>query len=55
VADLALHLLGHGVHALERGLWFVSAAHGDAEIEATVTAVRAALEQVLAERPPAGA
>lgn len=50
VADLALHLLGRGVHALERGLWFVSAAHGDAEIEETVAATRWALERVVEER-----
>ena len=46
VADLAFELLGRGVHALERGLWFVSAAHSDADVARTVDAVAAALPAV---------
>lgn len=47
VADLAFELLGGGVHALERGLWFVSAAHTDDDINRTIGAVAAALPAVL--------
>jgi glutamate-1-semialdehyde 2,1-aminomutase len=36
-------LLEHGVRALERGAWFVSAAHGDDVIDATLEAVDATL------------
>jgi glutamate-1-semialdehyde 2,1-aminomutase len=43
VAELAYHLLGVGIHVLERGLLFVSAEHGDGEIEETIVAVDAAL------------
>lgn len=46
VADIALGLLGRGVHALERGLWFVSAAHDDADVDRTVEAVAAVLPEV---------
>jgi len=35
-------LLGRGVRALERGAWFVSFAHDDAVIDATLEAVRGA-------------
>ena len=35
-------LLGRGVRALERGAWFVSFAHDDAAIDATLEAVRGA-------------
>ena len=47
VADLAFELLGRGVHALERGLWFVSTAHTDDDIDRSVAAVAAALPAVL--------
>jgi len=33
-------LLERGVHTIGRGLWFVSTAHSDAEIEQTLTVVR---------------
>jgi glutamate-1-semialdehyde aminotransferase len=46
VADLALQLLAEGVHMLERGLLFVSTAHGDDEIEETVAAARRALDRL---------
>ena len=51
--DRALHarfigaLLRHGVHATPRGLWYVSTAHGDDDIAATVAAARRALAEVL--------
>ena len=48
VAELASRLLAEGVHALERGLWFVSAAHGDAEIEETVAAASHVLASMAA-------
>ena len=40
-------LLGRGVHATPRGLWYVSTAHTDAEIDATVAAATEAAEEVL--------
>ncbi len=39
-------LLAHGVRALERGAWFLSSEHDDAVIEATVSAVDAAVAAV---------
>jgi glutamate-1-semialdehyde 2,1-aminomutase len=39
-------LLKRGVRVLERGAWFVSAAHDDAVIDATLEAVRAAAKEV---------
>jgi glutamate-1-semialdehyde 2,1-aminomutase len=48
VADLALELLHRGVHALERGLWFVSTSHTHADIDLTLEAISAALTQVAA-------
>jgi len=50
VADIAKHLLPEGVHALERGLWFVSAAHSDEDIERTIAAADAAITRTLKER-----
>ena len=40
-------LLAHGVHATPRGLWYVSTAHGDAEIDATAEAAAAAAGETL--------
>ena len=40
-------LLARGVHATPRGLWYVSTAHGDAEIDATVAAAAEAAGEVL--------
>jgi glutamate-1-semialdehyde 2,1-aminomutase len=57
VADIAAGLLGSGIMALERGLWFVCAAHTPAEIEATIAAaeepVAAALATTERQRPGA--
>jgi glutamate-1-semialdehyde 2,1-aminomutase len=50
IADLAAHLLGMGIFATERGLWFVSTAHSDADIDRTIAAVGDALAAVLATR-----
>lgn len=41
-------LLGRGVRALERGAWFVSFAHDDAMIDATLDAVRGAATEITA-------
>jgi glutamate-1-semialdehyde 2,1-aminomutase len=43
-------LLGHGVRALERGTWFLSSAHTDAQIEETIAAVETAAREVAAGR-----
>jgi glutamate-1-semialdehyde 2,1-aminomutase len=40
-------LLGHGVRALERGAWFLSLAHDDAVIDATLEAFDAAVAEAL--------
>ncbi|WP_326636052.1 aspartate aminotransferase family protein [Streptosporangium sp. NBC_01755] len=42
-ADFAAALLRHGVRVLPRGTWFVSAAHEDSHVDATLAAVRAVL------------
>ena len=39
-------LLAHGVRALERGAWFMSAAHDDAIIDQTLAAVRKAAREI---------
>ena len=39
-------LLRHGVRALERGAWFMSLAHDDAVIEATLAAVALAAREI---------
>jgi glutamate-1-semialdehyde 2,1-aminomutase len=39
-------LLRRGVRALERGAWFLSTAHDDTVIEATITAARAAAREI---------
>ncbi|OGN82107.1 MAG: hypothetical protein A2X23_08620 [Chloroflexi bacterium GWC2_73_18] len=36
-------LLGHGVHATPRGLWYLSTAHGETEVDQAVEAARAVL------------
>lgn len=43
---LTTALLGHGVRALERGAWFLSSAHDDAAIDATLEAFDAAVSEV---------
>ena len=43
---LALALLKRGVRVLERGAWFVSAAHEDAVIDETIAVVREAAREV---------
>jgi glutamate-1-semialdehyde 2,1-aminomutase len=42
----ALALLKRGVRVLERGAWFVSAAHDDQVIDATLEAVRGAAKEI---------
>jgi glutamate-1-semialdehyde 2,1-aminomutase len=39
-------LLRRGVRALERGAWFLSTAHDDAVIEATIAAAREAAREI---------
>jgi glutamate-1-semialdehyde 2,1-aminomutase len=39
-------LLDRGVNIVGRGLWFLSAAHTEADIDQTIEAVRDALEQI---------
>ncbi len=41
-------LLAHGVRALERGAWFMSAAHDDAIVDQTLEAVRKAAREIAA-------
>jgi glutamate-1-semialdehyde 2,1-aminomutase len=48
-AHLRRCLLEHGVRAIERGLWFLSLAHTDADIEATLTRATAAFGQHASE------
>ncbi|WP_214110531.1 aspartate aminotransferase family protein [Acrocarpospora catenulata] len=48
-ADFAAALLRHGVRVLPRGTWFVSAAHEDSHVDATLAAVRAVLAEVRPE------
>ena len=45
---LTTALLGHGVRALERGAWFLSLAHDDAVIDATIEAFDHAVAEALA-------
>jgi glutamate-1-semialdehyde 2,1-aminomutase len=42
-ADLAHTLADHGVWVAPRGIWYVSAAHGDEELQAATTRIDAAL------------
>jgi glutamate-1-semialdehyde 2,1-aminomutase len=51
VADVAAHMLGSGVFALERGLWFMSAAHTDDDVELTVAAAEAAIASLVKRAP----
>ncbi|MBO4210135.1 aspartate aminotransferase family protein, partial [Micromonospora echinofusca] len=44
-ADFAHALLRHGVRVLPRGTWFVSTAHDECHIDATLAAVRAVLAE----------
>ena len=46
VADFASHLLGQGVAATERGLWFVSASHTERQIDQTLEAAEKAVAAV---------
>jgi glutamate-1-semialdehyde 2,1-aminomutase len=39
-------LLAHGVRALERGAWFMSAAHDDTIVDQTLAAVRKAAREL---------
>jgi glutamate-1-semialdehyde 2,1-aminomutase len=47
----ASELLSRGVRALERGAWFLSTAHSEAEIETTLGVVSEALAVVALEFP----
>jgi glutamate-1-semialdehyde 2,1-aminomutase len=51
VASLAAGMVEHGIHALERGMWFVSAAHTPEDIQQTVDAASAVLETLVASAP----
>jgi glutamate-1-semialdehyde 2,1-aminomutase len=51
VAEVAAHLLGSGVFALERGLWFISTAHTDDDVELTVAAAEPAIASVVKRAP----
>jgi glutamate-1-semialdehyde 2,1-aminomutase len=42
-AELSTHLVRHGLWVMRRGIWFVSAAHGDDELEKTLHRFDAAL------------
>ncbi|MGI9557186.1 MAG: aspartate aminotransferase family protein [Solirubrobacterales bacterium] len=46
VADFASHLLGQGIAATERGLWFVTASHTDDQVDRTIAAARGAAADV---------
>jgi glutamate-1-semialdehyde 2,1-aminomutase len=48
-AHLRRCLLEHGVRAIERGLWFLSLAHTEADIDATLTRTTPAFAQHAAE------
>jgi len=51
VADVAAHLLGSGILALERGLWFTSTAHTDDDVDRTVAAAEHAIAAVVKRAP----
>jgi glutamate-1-semialdehyde 2,1-aminomutase len=53
VADVAAHLLGSGVFALERGLWFMSTAHTDDDVDMTLAAAEPAIASVVKRAPGA--
>jgi glutamate-1-semialdehyde 2,1-aminomutase len=40
----AEHLADHGLWVASRGIWYVSAAHGDDEFDATLERVQSAME-----------
>lgn len=44
-AELTAHLVAHGLWITRRGIWFVSAAHGDEELEKTLHRFDAALTE----------
>ena len=50
ILSLTEALLCRGVQAIPRGLMYLSAVHGEAEIEATMAAITAALRQFGAQR-----
>lgn len=49
-ASLASALVRHGVWVAQRGIWFISAAHGIAELDATLTRFKTAVKDWLAGR-----
>jgi glutamate-1-semialdehyde 2,1-aminomutase len=48
----AVALLQRGVRVIERGIWYLSAAHSTAHIDQTLTAVEAALLEAFAAPSP---
>lgn len=50
VADIAANLIGSGIFALERGLWFVSTAHSADDLDRTLAAAEQAIAAVAASR-----
>jgi glutamate-1-semialdehyde 2,1-aminomutase len=50
MARLHRGLLDHGVNCVGRGLWFLSAAHTDADIDLTIAAFTAALAEITSSR-----
>jgi glutamate-1-semialdehyde 2,1-aminomutase len=42
-----------GVRVLSRGLWYLSSAHTDADLQVAIEAARATLAELAAERTPA--
>ncbi len=51
---LVLALLERGVHVAMRGIWYLSTAHTEDDIEKTLEAIEGALQAVESEREPAG-
>ncbi len=52
---LALALLERGIHVAARGIWYLSAAHSDEDVEKTLKAVEGALREVDKKPEPAEA
>ena len=50
-ARITEELLYRGVQAIPRGVMYLSAAHGEAEIEATLNAITGTLQQLAADKP----
>lgn len=48
--ELAEHFVRNGLHTRDNGLWYVSAAHTDADIEQTLAAVEKSFQEITAAR-----